>query len=132
MKQFLLIATSLSISTAIFAQADSSAFYFQKGLDEKTKGHSLIAVQHFEKAYNFNKNDKELVSELAADYLSLRRYVQARDKFLQLESMGDKTDSTYRQLMLLSFNSRKWDDAIKYALVLKKQNVNEKTAFYIG
>jgi tetratricopeptide (TPR) repeat protein len=132
MKKIFLIVTSLGISTFIFAQADSSAFYFQKGLDEKAKGHSVIAVQHFEKAYNFNKNDKQIVSELGADYLSLRRYAPAREKFLQLESMGDKTDSTYRQLMLLSFNLRKWDDAIKYALLLKKQNVNEKTAWYIG
>lgn len=132
MKKFLLIATGLGISTALFSQADSSAFYFEKGLNEKAKGHSLIAVQHFEKAYDFNKNNKQTVSELAADYLNLRRYAQAREKFLQLESMGDKSDSTYRQLTLLSFNTRKWDDAIKYALILKKQNANEKLAWYIG
>ncbi|MGZ3950989.1 MAG: tetratricopeptide repeat protein, partial [Flavisolibacter sp.] len=35
-------------------------------------------------------------------------------------------------LTLLSYNARKWDDAIKYALLLKKQNVNEKLAWYIG
>jgi tetratricopeptide (TPR) repeat protein len=132
MKKILTIATALSASIAAFSQSDSSSFYFQKGLEAKSKGHALIAVQHFEKAYNFNKNDKQIVSELAADYLSLRRYGQARDKFLQLESMGDKSDSTYRQLTLLSFNTRKWDDAIKYALILKKQNVNEKLAWYIG
>lgn len=132
MKKFLSIAAAVSFSTALFAQTDSASTYFQKGLDAKSKGHLLIAVQHFEKAYNFNKSDKQIVSELAADYLNLRRYAQARDKFLELESMGDKTDSTYRQLTLLSFNTRKWDDAIKYALILKKQNVNEKLAWYIG
>ncbi|MGZ4020164.1 MAG: tetratricopeptide repeat protein [Flavisolibacter sp.] len=132
MKTYLFILTSLGISSALFAQSDSSAFYFQKGLDEKAKGHSIIAVQQLEKAYTFNKNDKQVVSELAADYLGLRRYAQARDKFLQLETMGDKSDSTYRQLTLLSYNARKWDDAIKYALLLKKQNVNEKLAWYIG
>jgi tetratricopeptide (TPR) repeat protein len=132
MKKFVSIASALVFSSAIFAQADSSSVYFQKGLDEKTKGHMLIAVQHFEKAYNLNKKDKQVVSELAADYLNLRRYAQARDKFLELESLGDKSDSTYRQLTLLSFNTRKWDDAIKYALILKKQNVNEKLAWFIG
>ena len=132
MKKCLFIVTTLGITSVLFAQSDSSAFYLQKGLDEKAKGHSLIAVQQLEKAYNFNKNDKQIVSELAADYLGLRRYGQARDKFLQLEEMGDKSDSTYRQLTLLSFNTRKWDDAIKYALLLKKQNVNEKLAWYIG
>jgi Flp pilus assembly protein TadD len=132
MKKSVFILVSLAISTALFAQSDSSAFYYRKALDEKTKGHAMIAVQQLEKAYNFNKTDKQIVSELAAEYLSLRRYAQARDKFLQLESMGDKSDSVYRQLTLLSFNARQWDDAIRYALILKKQNVNEKLAWYIG
>ncbi len=132
MKKFFFTSAILGISTIVFSQADSAAFYFQKGIDAKTKGHALIALQNFEKAHSFDKNDKQIVSQLAADYLGLRRYAQAREKFLQLESMGDKSDSTYRQLTLLSFNMRKWDDAIKYALILKKQNVNEKLAWYIG
>src|SRR5215216_2840771 len=123
MKRIVFIPIYLTFSVAIFAQADSSSYYFKKGLDEKAKGHSTIALQHFEKAYNLNKTNKEIVSELAADYLSLRRYAKAREKYLQLESMGDKSDSTYRQLTLLSFNARMWDDAIKYALIFKKQNV---------
>src|SRR5678809_991687 len=117
MKRVLLIPIYLTFSVAIFAQADSSAFYFKKGLDEKAKGHSMVAIQHFEKAYGLNKSNKEIITELAADYLSLRRYAQAREKYLQLESMGDRSDSTYRQLTLLSFNARMWDDAIKYASV---------------
>jgi tetratricopeptide (TPR) repeat protein len=132
MKKYLFILASLGVSSALFAQSDSSSFYFKKALDEKVKGHAMVAVQQLEKAYNFNKNDKQIVNELAAEYLALRRYAQAREKFLQLESMGDKSDSVYRQLTLLSFNARQWDDAIKYALILKKQNVNEKLAWYIG
>lgn len=132
MKKILIIATILGFTTTLFAQSDSAAVYLQKGLDEKAKGRHLVALQQFEKAYNFNKSDKQIVSELAASYLNLRRYTQAKEKFLQLEKMGERSDSTYRQLMLLSFNFRQFDDAIKYALALKKQNVNEKTALYIG
>ena len=132
MKRSLFLTALVGISSTIFAQADSTAFYFQKGLDAKAKGHALVAVQHFEKANSFNNNDKQVVSQLAADYLALRRYAQAREKFLQLESLGDRSDSTYRQLTQLSFNARKWDEAIKYALILKKQNVNERLAWYIG
>lgn len=132
MKKILISGTVLCIATSIFAQSDSSDLYFKKGIEEKAKSHSLIALQNFEKAYNFNKSDKKIVGELAADYLSLRRYAQAKEKFKQLETMGDTSDSTYRQLMLLSYNTRQFDDAIKYALALKKQNVNEKTAWYIG
>jgi Flp pilus assembly protein TadD len=89
MKKILFTAFVLTASTILFAQGDSSAFYLQKGLDEKAKGRSLVALQQFEKAYSFNKNDKQIVSELAGSYLNLRRYAQAKEKFVQLEKMGD-------------------------------------------
>lgn len=132
MKKILFILIASGAAMTVCAQADSASIYLQKALDEKTKGHRLVALQQLEKAYAFNKNDRQVVGELAAAYLDLRRYAQAREKFLLLESMGDHSDSTYRQLMLLSFNARQFDDAIKYALILKKQNVNEKLAWYIG
>src|SRR5688500_12516080 len=83
----------LSLSFLSFSQADSSQVYFQKGLEEKTKGRRLESLKQFEKAYSYNKEDKKLVSELAAAYLDLRRYAQAKEKFMQLENMGDKSDS---------------------------------------
>jgi tetratricopeptide (TPR) repeat protein len=92
----------------------------------------MESVRQFEKAYGYNKNNKEVVSELAAGYLDIRRYGQAREKFLQLEQLGDKTDSTYRQLMQLSFNMRQFDDVIKYASLLKKNKPDEPTAFYLA
>jgi tetratricopeptide (TPR) repeat protein len=132
MRKLIITAAVLGISTAIFAQADSTTFFFQKGLEEKTKGRRQESLKQFERAYNYNKNDKQVVSELAAAYLDLRRYGQAKEKFLQLEKMGDKSDSTYRELMLLSFNTRQWDDAIKYASLLKKTRPAEQTAYYLG
>ena len=92
----------------------------------------MESVKQFEKAYTFRQDDKAVVSELAAGYLDTRRYGQAREKFMQLEKMGDHSDSTYRQLMLLSFNMHQQDDAIKYALLLKKNNPDTKVAYYIA
>jgi tetratricopeptide (TPR) repeat protein len=132
MLKIILSAAALTISTALFAQADSAAFFLQKGREEKSKGRRMVSLQQFEKAYSYKKDDQQIVGELASAYLDLRRYAQAKEKFLQLEQMGDHTDSTYRQLMLLSFNTRQFDDAIKYALILKKQNPAENAAWYIG
>lgn len=132
MRKILLIAAVFGISPVVFGQDDNAAFHIQKGLEEKQHGRKQEAVKHFEKAYEFNKADKQVVSELAAGYLDLRRYAQAREKFLQLEQLGDKSDSTYRQLMQLSFNMRQFDDVIKYASLLKKNNPSEKTAYYLA
>jgi tetratricopeptide (TPR) repeat protein len=132
MRKIIFTGLFMALSVIIFAQSDSSSFYLQKGLEEKTKGRKLESMKQLEKAYSYNKNDKQIVSELAASYLDLRRYGQAREKFQQLEKMGDQSDSTYRQLMLLSFNMRQFDDAIKYASLLKKVHPAEQTAYYLG
>ncbi|MFL5742123.1 MAG: tetratricopeptide repeat protein [Flavisolibacter sp.] len=127
-----LIAILLVFSSAIFAQSDSSSYYLHKGLEEKAKDRRQESLHQFEKAYTYNNNSKPVVSELAAAYLDLRRYGQAKEKFLQLEKMGDQTDSTYRELMLLSFNMRQFDDVIKYASLLKKVKPSEQTAYYLA
>lgn len=132
MIKVILTSAVLGMSTFIFAQTDSSTYFLQKGIEEKGKGRRMESLKQFEKAYSYNKDSREVVSELAAAYLDLRRYGQAREKYLQLEQLGDKTDNTYKQLMLLSFNMRQFDDAIKYASQLKKNNPSEKTAFYMG
>ena len=132
MNKLVMTVAILGISIASFAQTDSSTYFLQKGLEEKTRGRRMESLKQFEKAYSYNKENKQVVSELAAAYLDLRRYIQAKEKYQQLEKMGDQSDSTYRQLMNLCFNTRQFDDAIKYALLLKKVNPSEKTAFIIG
>ena len=58
----ILTSAFISISAISFSQADSSGFYLQKGIDEKTKGRRLESLKHFEKAYGYNQADKQVVS----------------------------------------------------------------------
>jgi tetratricopeptide (TPR) repeat protein len=92
----------------------------------------MEAFKSFDKAYNYNKNDKQITSELAASLFELRRYPQAKEKYLQLEKMGDVSPASYKQLMTLSFNLRQFPDAIKYANLVKKTDPSAKVAYYIG
>jgi len=132
MYKIFLTAVISAISFTSFSQTDSSAFYLQKGLDEKTKGRRMEVVKQLEKAYSYNKNDQQIVSELANAYMEVKFYAKAKEKFMQAENLGDKSAATYRQLMNLNFNMRQWDDAIKYAQSLKKTNETEKVNYYIG
>ena len=121
-----------TLSFLSFAQSDSASAFLNKGLDEKQKSHRNEALKYFEKAYSYNKTDKQITSELASAYLGLRRYAQARTTFLSLEQLGDKSPATLKQIMQLSFNMRNFDDAIKYAHLLKKADASEKVSYYIG
>ena len=128
-----ILATALTVASAVsFAQTDSSGFFLQKGLEEKGKGRVLESYKQFDKAYAYNKNDKQVVGELANSLLSMRRYAQAREKFIELEKLGDQSATTYKQLLNLSFNMRQYPDAIKYAGLLKKADPNEKVAYFVG
>ncbi len=132
MSKLIFLLAFTAFTTSAFSQSDSADVYLQKGLEEKAKGRWMVSLQHLEKANQYKKDDPQIVSELSAAYLGLRKYQQAKAGFLQLEKLGVKTDSTYRQLMLLSFNMRQWDDAIKYASLLKNTKKDEQTAYYLG
>jgi tetratricopeptide (TPR) repeat protein len=123
---------ALALSSAAFAQTDSSVIYLQKALDEKAKGRRMEVVKALEKAQTFNKANRQVVAELATAYLDIRMLPKAREKFSQLESMGGATADTYRQLMNLNFNMRQFPDAVKYAELLKKAEATEKVAYIIG
>src|ERR1043165_7180821 len=99
MLKIILASTAVAISVSLFAQSDSSNFYLQKGLDEKAKGRKMEVVKDLEKAYNFNKNNQQVVTELANAYVDIRMLAKAREKFIQAESLGDHSAATYKQLM---------------------------------
>jgi tetratricopeptide (TPR) repeat protein len=133
MRTIILTMTAvLCIAFTAGAQADSATAYLQKGLEEKTKGRTLEAWKRFDKAYGFNKNDRQVVGELAKSLFDLRRYPQSREKYLELEKLGDNSAATYQQLMTLSFNLRQFPDAVKYANLYKKADPAAKVSYYIG
>ena len=130
--RFILTTAFTALTAVSFAQTDTAAIFIQKGLEEKGKGRAMEAYKQFDKAYSYNKTNTEAVKELAHSLLGLRRYAQAREKFMELEKLGDKSADTYKNLMTLSFNMRQFQDAIKYAALVKQADPNEKVAFYVG
>ena len=92
----------------------------------------MESLKNFEKAYHFNKNSPEVTGELASAYNDLRKYPQAKEKYREFEKLGDKSAETYRQIMLISYNLRQFQDAIQYAALLEKNYPAEKTAYYSG
>jgi tetratricopeptide (TPR) repeat protein len=130
--RLILTAALLGVSVLSFAQTDSSDFFLKKGLEEKGKGRLMESYKAFDKAYAYNKNNKQVVSLLASSLFDLRRYPQAREKYMELEKLGDQSTATYKQLMNLSFNLRQFDDATKYANLLKKADPSEKVYYFIG
>ena len=132
MRSILLTILSFGVALATYSQADSANFYFQKALAEKQAGRKLEVWKNLDKAYKYNPNDKAVVTELADVLLGLNKYAQAREMLQKLEQMGDHSPALYKQLLTLSFNTKRFDDAILYADKLKKADPNEKVGYYLG
>ena len=130
--RFILSVALATFTTVSFAQADSSQLFLQKGLEEKGKGRLMESYKAFDKAYAYNKGDKQVVEELATSLFNMRRYPQAREKYMELEKMGNPSAETLKQLMTISFNMRQFPDAVKYAQALKAVNPSEKVSYYLA
>jgi len=118
--------------TFTFAQTDSAAYFLQKGLEEKQAGRKMEVWKNLEKAYKYAPENKQVVTELAAILLDLRKYGQAKEMFQQLEKLGDHSAANYKQLMDLSFSLKQHDEAIHYAGKLKQTDGNAKVSYVIG
>jgi len=111
---------------------DSSEFFLQKGIQEKQNGRRLESLKYFEKAISYDANNKAVTAELASAYLDLRKYGQARTTFIKLEQLGETSAANIKQIMNLSFQLKKHEDVIAYALKLKKADPSEKIAYLLG
>src|SRR5690348_4558533 len=120
------------ISTFAFAQADSSNYFLQKGLDEKQKGRRMESLKDFEKSFKYDSSNKVMLNELASAYLDLRKYYQAKETYKKLVNLGETSPANYKQLIQPCFNLRSYDEAILYANDLKKAAPGEKVNYYLG
>ncbi|MCR6720731.1 MAG: tetratricopeptide repeat protein [Chitinophagaceae bacterium] len=112
--------------------SDSAQASYNKGLEEKQKGRRMESLKHFEKAASYNSNDKAITSELADAYMDLRKYPQAWETYKKLEAMNGLTPESYKRMLDLSFNLRKFDEVPGYAAKLKKVDPSAKVNYFVG
>jgi tetratricopeptide (TPR) repeat protein len=120
------------VSSVALAQADSSNYFLQKGLDEKQKGRRMESLKNLEKSFKYDSSNKIMLGELASAYMDLRKYYQAKETYKKLVNLGETSATNYKQLLQLCFNLRSYDEAILYANDLKKTAPSEKVNYYLG
>jgi tetratricopeptide (TPR) repeat protein len=118
-------------STAI-SQTDSGLVYFHKGIEEKNARRFREAEKHFIKSTQFNNSDPRTLIELASVLNSQNRYAEARERLLLADKLKPNDTAVVAQLATLSFNLRKWDDAIRYANLSKQLKGTAPVSYIIG
>jgi tetratricopeptide (TPR) repeat protein len=132
MKRFILLSIPLIAGGCLFAQVDSANYFLNTGLAEKQKGRRMESLKNFEKAFKYDSTNKAVLNEMAAAYMDVKKYYQAKETYKRLISVGETTPANYKQLLQLSFNLKAYDDALLYAGALRKVAPSEKVNYYLG
>ncbi len=132
MNRYYQVFILLLLSGTLFAQTDSGRYFLNKGLEEKQAGRKLEVWKNLDKAYKYDSNNKQVITELAAVLYDLRKYAQAKEMMQRLEAMGENSAEQYNQLLQISYNLKHHDDVILYAQKLKEKDKEAKVSYMVG
>ena len=126
------IVLSFGLSLTYAQNLDSSAYYFQKGIEEKNARKFREAEKNFVKAHQQAPENFDILVELANTFIAQNRYAEAREKYLRADQLKSNDAVITETLATLSFNLRKWEDAIRYAEKSQRLQPNKPVSFIIG
>ena len=115
MKNLILIFTVFLFTSQLHAQADSSQFYFKKGMDEKAARRYLVASSYFDKAIKFNPSFADAYIENGRVNLEMRKVDAAQGLFLKANQLQPDNATAIKELTSLYFNNRQFQKAIDMA-----------------
>jgi tetratricopeptide (TPR) repeat protein len=120
------------ISNITYAQADSTDFYFKKGMAEKEARRFREAEKLFAKAAQFSPTDSKVQVAWGQSLLEQKRYMEAREKYKTAYQTDSKNAEVLENLAMLSVNTRQWNDAITYAKKMQEGKIGNSASFIIA
>ncbi|HMO62673.1 MAG TPA: tetratricopeptide repeat protein [Ferruginibacter sp.] len=120
------IGMLMAISKSHAQAGDSAAFYFQKGIEEKTAGRFLQASKYFDKAISFNSNFKEAYIENGYANIEMRRTDAAKAHFSKVYELDPNNSIAIKELMEILYNHRQFAKAKEMAAKCKGCPGSEK------
>jgi len=129
----LFILLSLSLSASAFAQnADSAAYYLQKGNEAKQGRLFMVAAQQYKKATQFDTANTAAQRELGNVSVEMRRFQEAITAYAAVIKKEPNDPVANENLANLYFWTRRWNDAIAAAQKMKQLKIGKNADFIIG
>jgi len=128
-----LFLLALLISAASFSQqADSSAYFFQKGNEAKEGRLFKVAAQQYKKALQFDAGNTDAQRELGNVSLEMRNYPDAISAYAEVIKKEPNDPVANENLANLYFWTRRWNDAIAAAKKMQQLKIGNNPEYIIG
>ena len=112
----LAIATLLLIGVPALAQtADSSQYYFQKGIEEKASKRWLVASRNFDRAIELNPRFTAAYLENGYVNLEMRKTDAAKNNFTKVNQLDPANIDAVKELVDLYYSYHQYQYAIDFA-----------------
>ncbi|MFM9911806.1 MAG: tetratricopeptide repeat protein [Chitinophagaceae bacterium] len=133
MKNLILLIIAGLVATDTMSQSsDSSIFFYDKGMIEKNARRYREAEKNFTKSFQLDPKNLENLLQLASSLMEQHRYADAADKYQKAEGIDANNPIVIENLANLSFNTRKYEDAIRYATKMLQQKIGTGNNFLIA
>lgn len=132
MKKLILLLL-IAVSAGASAQnADSAAYFLQKGNEAKLEKRWLVAAQQYRKAVQFDAGNTEAQRELGNVSVEMRRYPDAIQAYGEVLKKDANDSVANENLANLYFWTRRWNDAITAAKKMQQLKIGKNTDYLIG
>ncbi len=106
----------LAFSHASAQLTDSSEFYFQKGIEEKSAKRFLVASNYFDKAIQFDGRKKEAYIESGYVNMEMRKTDKAMMQFNKVLELDPGNNVAQKELMEMYYSYRMFSKAREMAV----------------
>ena len=132
MKNLLLICCTFFTALAAFSQSDSSGFFYQKGMEEKSKRLYMVAFNDFKKSVEFKQDNIDAQRALGLTAVELRKYDNAKQAFLKVTELKKDDTTAIQNLATIYFWTRQWQQATAYGIRARDLHVGKNWNYLIG
>jgi tetratricopeptide (TPR) repeat protein len=115
MNNLLCLAIFVCAGLKVSAQSDSSSYYYNKGVEEKTAKRWLTASRYFDKAIQYKPTFKEAYLQNGYTNLEMRRTDVAKGHFTRVYEMEPGNAEAVKELTNLYYSYRQYEKAIEFA-----------------
>jgi tetratricopeptide (TPR) repeat protein len=129
----LFLLSILSLPVHAYAQnADSAAYFLQKGNEAQQGKLWMVASQQYRKALQFDTSNTSAQRELGNVSLEMRKYPDAIQAYSQVLRKEPNDPVANENLASLYFWTRRWNDAIATAKKMQQLKIGRNTDYIIG
>lgn len=132
---FIFLTFLIGCATTQIDEEGEAVFHYKMGVSYMNEGNIQMAFVQFQKAYQLNPNNKEVLNSLGLVYFQLDEFEKAKEFYLKAVYVDPNFSEAYNNLGVLYISTKQFPDAVdslKRALSNPLYQTPERAFYNLG